>query len=186
MTSRWQILGRIDDDTALPSVCPFKTSPCMLAPRAHVEKHVRVLPEYTGTLKIFTRRFAACHITPRTTHTNTHNTTQNYTQHHTEKEGKRDRKRKWEDREEIKSADKRQDEKEERRNYDTENEKCLRTSKSARRTRPKCFDKNHRRAIYSSIFSESSESDRVFIYLHDLNWILRHGEKNQNGFGSEQ
>ena len=117
------------------------------------------------------------------THTTQHRITHNITRRKRERETEKGSEK---TREEIKSADKRQDEKEERRNYDTENEKCLRTSKSARRTRPKCFDKNHRRAIYSSIFSESSESDRVFIYLHDLNWILRHGEKNQNGFGSEQ
>ena len=29
-------------------VCKFKRSPCMPATRAHVEKHVRVLPAYTG------------------------------------------------------------------------------------------------------------------------------------------
>ena len=32
-----------------PSVCRFKTSPCMPAPRAHVETHVRVVPACTGT-----------------------------------------------------------------------------------------------------------------------------------------
>ena len=31
------------------SVCTFKTSPCMPAPRAHVLKHVRVVPVHTGT-----------------------------------------------------------------------------------------------------------------------------------------
>ena len=31
------------------SVCTFKTSPCVPAPRAHVETHVRVLPAYTET-----------------------------------------------------------------------------------------------------------------------------------------
>ena len=29
-------------------VCTFKTSPCVPAPRAHVETHVRVMPAYTG------------------------------------------------------------------------------------------------------------------------------------------
>ena len=32
------------------SVCTFKTSPCMPAPRAHVLKHVRVVPVHTGTI----------------------------------------------------------------------------------------------------------------------------------------
>ena len=31
------------------SVCTFKTSPCVPAPRAHVFQHVRVVPAYTGT-----------------------------------------------------------------------------------------------------------------------------------------
>ena len=31
------------------SVCTFKTSPCMPAPRAHVLKHVRVVPVHTET-----------------------------------------------------------------------------------------------------------------------------------------
>ena len=30
-------------------VCTIKTSPCMPAPRAHVLKHVRVVPVHTGT-----------------------------------------------------------------------------------------------------------------------------------------
>ena len=31
------------------SVCTFKTSPCVPAPRAHVFQHVRVVPVHTGT-----------------------------------------------------------------------------------------------------------------------------------------
>ena len=31
------------------SVCRFKTSPCVPAPRAHVVTHVRVVPVHTGT-----------------------------------------------------------------------------------------------------------------------------------------
>ena len=38
------------------SVCRFKTSPCVLAPRPHAEKHVRVLPAYTGTFWTYTRK----------------------------------------------------------------------------------------------------------------------------------
>ena len=33
------------------SVCTFKTSPCMPAPRAHVFQHVRVVPVHTGTFE---------------------------------------------------------------------------------------------------------------------------------------
>ena len=33
-----------------PSVRRFKTSPCVPAPRAHVEPHAGVVPEHTGTL----------------------------------------------------------------------------------------------------------------------------------------
>ena len=32
-----------------PSMCAFETSPCMPAPRAHVLKHVRVVPVHTVT-----------------------------------------------------------------------------------------------------------------------------------------
>ena len=59
MTLLGQILVcRTDDDPLhpppvcmykTPSVCGNKTSPCVQAPRAHVETHVRVLPAYTGT-----------------------------------------------------------------------------------------------------------------------------------------
>ena len=36
-------------------MCPSKTSPCVPAPRAHVETHVRVVPAYTGTFWTDTR-----------------------------------------------------------------------------------------------------------------------------------
>ena len=49
MTLRGQILVSRTDDDPLSPVCPFKTSPCVPAPRAHAEKHVRVLPAYTET-----------------------------------------------------------------------------------------------------------------------------------------
>ena len=38
------------------TVCTFKTSPCMPAPRAHVLKHVRLVPVHTGTFWIHTWR----------------------------------------------------------------------------------------------------------------------------------
>ena len=39
------------------SVCRFKTSPCVPAPRAHVLPHAGVVPEHTVTFRIYTRRF---------------------------------------------------------------------------------------------------------------------------------
>ena len=35
--------------------CTFKTSPCVPAPRAHVETHVRVVRVHTATSRIYTR-----------------------------------------------------------------------------------------------------------------------------------
>ena len=39
------------------SVCIFKTSPCVPAPRAHVLPHAGVVQVHTGTFWIYTRRF---------------------------------------------------------------------------------------------------------------------------------
>ena len=39
------------------SVCRFKTSPCVPAPRAHMLPHAGVVPVHTGTFGIYTRRF---------------------------------------------------------------------------------------------------------------------------------
>ena len=63
------------------SVCRFKTSPCMPAPRTHVEKHVRVLPAYTGTVRMYTwRRFESTHwvfsLPHHAPHTTPHHATQ--------------------------------------------------------------------------------------------------------------
>ena len=49
MTLRGQILVSRTDDDPLHPVCGFKTSPCVQAPRAHVETHVRMVPAYMGT-----------------------------------------------------------------------------------------------------------------------------------------
>ena len=43
------------------SVCRFKTSPCVPAPRPHVSKHAGVVPVHTGTFGIYTRRFLDGH-----------------------------------------------------------------------------------------------------------------------------
>ena len=86
MTLRGQTLvSRTDDDAAVPSVCPFKTSLCMPAPRAHVEKHVRVLPAYTATFLNVHTGFSACH--------NTHRHTQHNTESHTTSHGERGKER---------------------------------------------------------------------------------------------
>ena len=39
------------------SVCRFKTSLCVPAPRAHVSKHAGVVSVHTGTFCFYTRRF---------------------------------------------------------------------------------------------------------------------------------
>ena len=49
ITVRGKMLVSRTDDDSLPPVCGFKTSPCVLAPRAHVSTHVRVVPAYTVT-----------------------------------------------------------------------------------------------------------------------------------------
>ena len=74
-------------------VCTFKTSPCVPAPRAHVETHVRVVPVYTGdVLKYTWGRFGRTHgVSQRVTHTHTPNTTP--TQRDTERDRERARKK---------------------------------------------------------------------------------------------
>ena len=58
-------------------------------------------------------------------------------------------------------------------------EKCLRTLKPARRISPKCFEKDSPSdELFLHFFFESSESDRVFNYLHDSNSIFRVGGIN--------
>ena len=65
------------------SVCRFKTSSCVPAPRAHVVTHVRVVAVHTGTFWVYTRRFFL-RAKPRHTPNHTHNTTQHNTQHTTQ------------------------------------------------------------------------------------------------------
>ena len=60
------------------SVCTFKTSPCVPAPRAHVSTHVRVVPLHTGTFWIYTVRFFL-RATPQTPTPHTHHNTRRQT-----------------------------------------------------------------------------------------------------------
>ena len=53
-----------------------QTSPCVPAPRAHVETHVRVVPVHTGKFSIDTRGFSIDTPPQHTQHTRTHNTRQ--------------------------------------------------------------------------------------------------------------
>ena len=105
----------------LPPVCPSKSSPCVPAPRAQVERCVRMVPVHTGRVDWTHGYFQrVTHHTPHTTHT-THNTrhkthtthnsqlttihrnsnnTQQHTETETERETERDRERRQRTREE--------------------------------------------------------------------------------------
>ena len=118
ITIRGQILvSRTNDDPPASSrvwiqnvpVCTFKTSPCVPAPRAHEETHVRVVLACTRTFGMDTRRRVGIHIRfflvffsvpqhkrthqTHTTTTTTHTTQHHNTQHHTETETETDRNR---------------------------------------------------------------------------------------------
>ena len=43
------------------SVCRFKTSPCVPAPRPHVSKHARGAGTHGDVLNVHTEVFSACH-----------------------------------------------------------------------------------------------------------------------------
>ena len=63
-----------------PSVCTFKTSPCVPAPRTHVSTCVRVVLVHTGTCGVDTRAFqCVTHHTPHNNHTQQHHTQQHHT-----------------------------------------------------------------------------------------------------------
>ena len=117
MTLRGQILvSTLDADTALPSVCPFKTSPCMPVHHAsHVEMHVRnVLLSSTGMCCGCTHGGFHC-ATPHPihtaqhslTHTTQHSITYNITWRNRERE--RDRERKQIQRETERDRERRQE-----------------------------------------------------------------------------
>ena len=108
-----------------PSVCPFKKSPCVPAPRAHVSTHVRVVPVHKVTFWTYTRRRVewthgvfqrVTHDTPHRTHTPHHTTTEHNTttrpQHHTETGTETDRQT---DRQTKKTGTEREDKTEEER-----------------------------------------------------------------------
>ena len=92
-------------------MCTFKTSPCAPAPRAHVEKHVDVVPVHTGTFwnvhtgacrnphtGFFHGFFSVSH-TKHTTTTNNTTTTTTHTTQHTTSHGDRQRETEKEGRE---------------------------------------------------------------------------------------
>ena len=111
-----------------PSVCTFKTSPCVPAPRPQVLPHAGAVPAHRETFLNVHTGFSACHSTPHAhTATTTTYTTQhgNNTQHHGDRDRETDsRQRETEMKEERhmtreekreKRREKREDEKEERR-----------------------------------------------------------------------
>ncbi len=101
------LVSRTDDEPPPPRrvsiqnvpVCTFKTSPCVPAPRAHVETHVRVMPATRGrfgwTYGVFTVPHTN-HTTHHTAHTPQHKTWHNTStrpQHHMERERETERDR---------------------------------------------------------------------------------------------
>ena len=56
-------------------MCPSKASPCVLAPRAHVETCVRVVPVHRETLRTYPQGFPVCHSTHHTPQQQQHTTT---------------------------------------------------------------------------------------------------------------
>ena len=133
-------------------VCTFQTSPCMPAPRAHVETHVRVVPVFTGTfLNVHTeafwtdtRVFSACR-TPHTPHTTHHTAPQNTTQHNmTHHKRRRKRRRQNKTKREDK---KRQDKTKKGRQDETRQDKTKREERrdERRETRDKRQDERDER-----------------------------------------
>ena len=119
---RWPLLPSPSPSPVCPSKCTSKSSPCMPAPRVHVETHVRVVRAHTGTFWTDTRGFSACHTTPHT-HTTTppttpqtkpqtpHTTQHNITHNITRRQRERRRKKAEKEREE-KTEEERQDRRE--------------------------------------------------------------------------
>ena len=108
----------------LPPVCPFDTSPCVPAPRAHVFQHVRVVPVHTETF--WTDTYHTPHTTPHpktqhntTQHDTPHHTTTTRPQHHTETEK--------EDRERLRRREKRKKTEREERTKEKERERQEKT-----------------------------------------------------------
>ena len=135
MTLRGQILvSRADDDTALPSVCGFKKSPCMLAPRAHVETHVRVVPVHTGTfLNLHTKVFSGPH---HTTHTAQHTPTRNTTQNHTRtSHGERGKEKEKEKKKKKKKGKKKKEKRKEKKRKEKKRKEKKRKEKKKKRKR---------------------------------------------------
>ena len=114
------LLPTLTASPPLPPVCPFDTSPCVPAPRAHVFQHVRVVCVHTGTF--WTDTYHTPHTTPHpktqhntTQHDTPHHTTTTRPQHHTETEKEDRERRERRQRERERERERRQREKRQRR-----------------------------------------------------------------------
>ena len=134
ITIRGQILAsRTGDDPPAPPcvhskrpVCRFKTSPCVPAPRAHVEAHVRCRHTRArfecahGGVFESTHGFFFTFFQCAAIHTTTHTTQHHNMQHHTERDRDRDRQTEKERQDKTRKEKKRQ---EKRRRDKTRKEK---------------------------------------------------------------
>ena len=171
MTLRGQILVSRTDDDPLPPVCGFKSSPCVPAPRAHVETHVRVVCRRTrGRFERthgdvfepthgFFHIFSACRITHTHehthTHTHTHQTRHDHQQHHdhndthhttpqhTTPHGDRDRERDRERRQKKKTREDETEKMREERQDTTREEKMKEGEREREREREKKIEREN-------------------------------------------
>ena len=131
------------------------------------------------------------HTTTTTKHTTQHNNTQHHTETETERDRNRERQRKREtEKEKQRRRDKRRRDK---KREETRRRKRREERQDKRRVRPSnppdelaqnVSKKNPPGRIIPPFFFESSESYRIFNYLHDLNSIFRAGGiKSENVFG---
>ena len=105
-------------------VSRFKTSPCVPAPRAHVETHVRVVPVHTvSVLNQDTEGVLNVHTLTLSQHTHTHQTqhqrniTRRQTERETEKEREREREKMKEEREETTRGKRKREKKKNQRSH---------------------------------------------------------------------
>ena len=119
------------------SVCRFKTSPCVPAPRPHVVTHAGVVPVHTEaflnvhTGTPHTPHHTTTHTTPHTPHNTTTHTTPRQRQRDTETETERNRERQRETERDRKRDETRQEKKrEETRRWKRRDEKRPEKKKS--------------------------------------------------------